>query len=297
MRTIISLIFFMTLFFSENIFYNVNVVKNYVNQIYAENFIPVPTTVFPPTLPEINQKTIQGRKIRVGFIDAGHPFWNNAYLNKFSHSDITDSSLIVSKEWYHATGVMTSFLLTLEKYIPSSQSNIEIVYCAYDQQGMGSEFYCLNQMKDAHLDYLNLSFEGAEANQLELHFLTLISENTIITIAAGNSGKNKSSYPCSYEVKNSVCVGSLDENGQIASHSNRGHTVKTYEQGEYVLMYSTERSDGFNFGTGTSFAAPVHLAKLVAGSIKGLRFDYQRRNEIFVKKNIPVLRRIAMLVE
>lgn len=76
--------------------------------------------------------------------------------------------------------------------------------------------------------------------------------------AAGNSGSNNDttpSYPASYAAANVVAVAATDNRDQLASFSNYGaNTVDLGAPGVYV--YSTIRSGGYAWMSGTSMATP-----------------------------------------
>lgn len=233
-----------------------------------------------PSLPSIDQKTIKGRKVRVGFIDQGTPFWNHEYLSKFSHKD-------VNFEWKkrdHSTAVISSFLLQLESELPNAKDLVEIVVCSAEKADLEGSIRCLQLMHTEKLDYLNISLSGFDFSDHEKVLLELISKNTVITFAAGNNGLTKPSYPCAYNVSNTVCVGNVNYYGIINYSSNFGSWVNTYDLGVDVRVFDSDLSAP-TARTGTSFSAPIHMARLVAGSIRGDRFDYMAAMDKFNKDN------------
>lgn len=80
----------------------------------------------------------------------------------------------------------------------------------------------------------------------------------LIVCGSGNDGRNIDKtpvYPASYTYDNIISVGSLNANDQWASYSNYGATsVDIAAYG--AAIYSTDIKKGYDYDSGTSFAAP-----------------------------------------
>lgn len=118
----------------------------------------------------------------------------------------------------------------------------------------------LRYAKLVHPDIINISAGGSNFEQEELNIIKSMPKTKFI-VASGNDNlnlddKDNEYYPCSYNLPNLICVGSLDNNGQRSIKSNYGKVVKLWRLGEYI------------FGSGTSFATPVVTGELIQEMIK-----------------------------
>jgi subtilisin family serine protease len=184
------------------------------------------------------------------------------------------------KHFDHATQVISAFLIELERSIPNASELVEIIYCPLPMYPGKNDDHsvlendCLKRISHMKIDYLNLSIEGINPDPEEQLNLSKISESTIITVAAGNSGTNIKSYPCSYEMKNKVCVGNVGPNFKIHKTSTRNAEVNVYELGVNVLVYISTSLQLYET-SGTSFSAPLHLAHLIRDAQLGRIYDYK----------------------
>lgn len=92
------------------------------------------------------------------------------------------------------------------------------------------------------------SHNGFKSEILKEYFETASSRNVFFVVSAGNESKdlNQSpSYPCSYNIENVICVGSVDKNNQITNFSNYGKSVNVFTLGDFGDYH------------GTSFSAPI----------------------------------------
>ncbi|MFD1039602.1 S8 family peptidase [Virgibacillus byunsanensis] len=89
------------------------------------------------------------------------------------------------------------------------------------------------------------------------------NKGTVVVAAAGNDGVSTTFEPASYE--NTIAVGAVDSNNQLASFSNYGVWVDVVAPG--VDIASTVQRDGYAYMSGTSMASPhvAGLAGLLAG--------------------------------
>jgi len=94
----------------------------------------------------------------------------------------------------------------------------------------------------------------------------LAEENNVTVIAAsGNNTKDLPTFPCSYE--NVVCVGAIDNRGELTDFSNYGSKVDVVAPGEYIvssiprnLESRSLRIANYDVKRGSSQAAPYVTA-------------------------------------
>lgn len=101
---------------------------------------------------------------------------------------------------------------------------------------------------------INLSLAGTFYSQVMADAVAYAQARGVTVIAAaGNAGTNIPFYPAAFG--GVIAVGSLDSNMQRSSFSNYGTHVQTFVPGRDILV--TTRNGGYDFNSGTSFAAPI----------------------------------------
>ncbi len=109
---------------------------------------------------------------------------------------------------------------------------------------------------------------------------TAIKRNVAIIVAAGNNNKKLPVYPCSYNEV--ICVGAMDNQGNIPEFSNFGGKVDLIAPGESILSTyprnlesRTLRIPGYEIKKGSSQAAPFvsAIAALLKSQNKDMSFD------------------------
>jgi subtilisin family serine protease len=123
---------------------------------------------------------------------------------------------------------------------------------------------------DVGCDVINMSLGGPGSNStFNTAVQYAINKGSIVIAAAGNDGDegNEISYPASYN--NVVSVASINSSKVRSYFSTYNQFVDVSAPGENI--YSTSLSGGYNYGSGTSFAAPYVSA--IAGLIKSLKAD------------------------
>ena len=96
---------------------------------------------------------------------------------------------------------------------------------------------------------INFSSAHKGFHSEELYNFLKEQKDVFFVVSAGNESSNLDEhpkYPCSYDLENVLCVGSVDKTHKISEFSNYGKNVFAYTLGEY--------SDELQ---GTSFSAPI----------------------------------------
>lgn len=137
----------------------------------------------------------------------------------------------------------------------------------------------------AHPD-VNLSFYNSlKSEQLEEALDSALyngrnGKGCVVVFAAGNESRSTCSYPASYN-PDLLVVGSIQNNGIRADHSNYGLELDVVAPGDSIMVYT---DSGNNSGGGTSFAAP-HVAA-VAGMILSLDGNLTRQQVVrFIERS------------
>jgi len=113
-------------------------------------------------------------------------------------------------------------------------------------------------------DIVSISIGGKQYNTgLELAVQFCYDRNIPIVASAGNDGhhldKNLISYPGRF--KDTICVGSIDDNKEISWFSTAGPEIDFVAVGERVR--STHLNDSYKIDSGTSYSAP-YIAGIIA---------------------------------
>lgn len=90
-------------------------------------------------------------------------------------------------------------------------------------------------------------------------------QNVIVIAASGNNNKDLPTFPCAYE--NVVCVGAIDNRGELTDFSNHGSKVDMVAPGEYIISTYPKkiesrvlRISNYEVKRGSSQAAPFVTA-------------------------------------
>lgn len=213
-----------------------------------------------------SQSQSQGREVfRVGVIDTGLDI-NDPRLSKdlcpYGHKDFTGEGL---KDYMgHGTHVVG----LIEKYAQNSDYCI-IVFKYYSKYMSVTDTVkayrsALKAAIDMNVKVINYSGGGS---QIDWQEMILIKTNPQITfiVSAGNQGRDLEKYPfypASYDFKNLVSVGALDEiEEHRAVFSNFGSGIKAWETGQNVL--STLPGTDMGYMSGTSQATALETGKWI----------------------------------
>lgn len=146
-----------------------------------------------------------------------------------------------------------------------------------DQEGGGDLTTIVPGIKQAAnkgADVINMSFGGSGADSITLKNACeeAFNKGAILVSATGNEATpfyaGPVNYPAGYDCV--VSVASVDSHNTRAIDSNYNNKVMVAAPGEYVRIIT--RSGGYNFGSGTSFAAPQVSA--LAAMVKSYNHDF-----------------------
>jgi subtilisin family serine protease len=108
------------------------------------------------------------------------------------------------------------------------------------------------------------------------------SRGCVLVAASGNSGKEEQFWPAAFDEV--IAVGSVDTDGQPSHFTSSGQHVALCAPGERVGTCALE--NGYQFATGTSFAAPFVAAAaallMSRAGRRSFRFDGRIAKEILI---------------
>ena len=112
---------------------------------------------------------------------------------------------------------------------------------------------------DNGADVINLSLGGGGSSRAMADAVQYASDlGSVVVMAAGNSGGSSPEYPAAYALNYGLAVGAVDQNGDLASFSNRsGDIVLDYVTAPGVNIYSSIPGNRYASYSGTSMATPV----------------------------------------
>lgn len=213
-------------------------------------------------------------KIKVMVMDAGVDYKVPKILPFLNQKHVVDNplhyqELLLPKHQHHGSHVAALTLYGLDN--SKLCNRVELYSCRVNPYSVK---YCLEQAENLGVKYVNISLAGrvpvySEAKALK----AAVNSGMIITVAAGNSNHRLDvypEYPAAYALNfldveynfnntgiNIIVVGSLDRSGNKAKSSNYADGI-IYERGDEVT--SPVNGDTIS---GTSFASPVHMHKLL----------------------------------
>lgn len=107
---------------------------------------------------------------------------------------------------------------------------------------------------DYHCDIINLSSGMVEnIKSMEEAVAYAASKGVIVVASVGNEGNATLNYPAAYDCV--VGVGAVDQNGNVASFSDKNRSVFVVAPGTKILSLSYKSNDTLTWD-GTSFSAP-----------------------------------------
>lgn len=138
------------------------------------------------------------------------------------------------------------------------------------------------------VDVINLSLgwpKTMNTRYLDMAIKNAVRNNVLVVAAAGNNNTNATIFPCAY--REVVCVGSIDNDGEISRFSNYGGEVDILAPGDQIASTIPTafiplklNVQGYDLKSGTSQAAPYvsAIAALIKGVYPGMdNNEVQRR--------------------
>lgn len=122
----------------------------------------------------------------------------------------------------------------------------------------------INYATEANVDVINMSLgwpKSINTTRIEEALDNAASKGIVLVAAAGNNNKNVPLWPCSHAAV--ICVGSMNNQGEISEFSNHGGKVDLITSGEWIVSLNprelesrTLRVQGQEVKNGSSQAAP-----------------------------------------
>ena len=209
-----------------------------------------------------------GNDVIIGVIDSGiveHPDLNANVIEGYNYLDDNNDTVDVIGHGTFVSGI-----------IAARQNKIGIVGIAHKSkivplkcfgEGMTTTLKAVvdviyGAVDDFNCEIINMSF-GLSANPLSLSEAIdyAVSKDTIIVAAVGNDGNNTLYYPAAYD--NVIGVGSVDNDKNVSSFSQRNNSVFVTAPGRDIKSLSLDRD--YRTDLGTSCSAPI-VAGLLAVS-------------------------------
>lgn len=153
----------------------------------------------------------------------------------------------------HATMVGSVIL----DVIGDAAGNISLYNAKVLENGVGSSYdvyTALMSLTDKNVDIINMSFGGAQKNEMLAYALSEITKKgTVVVASSGNDSATEVSYPAAYD--NVIAVSAIDEDKNIAYFSNTGSKVEFTAPGVDIVVNSVENQTAI--ASGTSFSSPA----------------------------------------
>ena len=196
--------------------------------------------------------------LKIGVIDIGQVDWSK--LPQVSYNQYILDSNENQEHGHYVTNEIVS-----ELNAKGLLSKVQIVYCQVSKFSMILE-QCLDIMLLNQVQITNVSMSFGKDSQISL--LEILSfgqllNNSKVVFSAGNDGQESGNALCDMKSVNKICVGGYNQ-VEIDPKSNYGKNVDVYEP--YYAKYS-------NY-IGTSFSAPMHVAKIASLMLQGKDYKY-----------------------
>jgi len=191
-------------------------------------------------------------EIKIGIIDSGFkthgPLQNIEFLNSSNYSSTEDHGDVVAS----IIGTKTA------KQNIGMLPDVKIYAYNIPQRNLDSKSLAqaINDMKEHHIDILNISLNTPQANPaLKNSLVSAINHGMLIVTSAGNSGTNLPSYPASYDIPGLISVGSVNSELNVTAFSTDNAQVTVFAPGEEVRGYNVNSGEMDTYN-GTSVSVP-----------------------------------------
>ena len=164
-------------------------------------------------------------------------------------------------------GVIAGF----SRYVTDGSGRIQLhIVRGSGDDGQGYEFelyIALQQCIKANVDVINISLGSDFLSSLndDLYHEIVNKHGILLIAASGNDGDGTKHYPAAHPA--GIAVGSVNENGEWSSFSNRGNFIELVGPG--AAINGPTFGDSYTSRSGTSLASPF-----VAGAAAILRTHY-----------------------
>lgn len=221
------------------------------------------------------------KRIMVAVIDTGldESLMNKDWVCPEGHKDFSGNGLNDTHgHGTHISGLVDQYakdyIFLKNKKAPKDIDNVEADYCQiiikyYDPKSSDNLENTIKAFRwaiDQHVDIINYSGGGLEANKAEKAVVQEALDKGIKFVAAAGNERSDIDmhpyYPAMYDKRIFIVANLVSpDSREVASSSNTGKSINTYEIGTNILS----RLPGSTFGymTGTSQAAAIKSGKLV----------------------------------
>jgi len=235
----------------------------FIFEVFSRTFV---FAVFLIGISFIHHKCSANEKIRVLDVDTGVDL-----SHKKISSHVKENTN--SNNYRDLNGHGTSMAGLVLK---NTCEEVELISCNYRDYSIfnfiDTTTNCFRRALNENIQYINYSSTGSLPSNDEREVLQKLSDKgVIITVAAGNNGKNlinkktgkcDGSYPSCYLIKNVYIIQNINEYGYLHSTSNFiSHVNARSEIGVNVPVLAPDNGTGIM--TGTSPATAKHLNRLL----------------------------------
>ncbi len=129
--------------------------------------------------------------------------------------------------------------------------------------------------------------------KVRMAFQMAEDQNVMVIAASGNNSKDLPTFPCAYE--NVVCVGAIDNRGELTDFSNYGSKVDLVAPGEYIISTIPRnlesrvlRIANYDVKRGSSQAAPYVTAAVATLKLLNPGLTNDRVRSLLFRSTKPV---------
>lgn len=212
-------------------------------------------------LPQAWSSVPSGRDVTIAVVDSGicatHPDLQGKLVAGY---DFVDDDMDPDDLYGHGCGVagVIAAVSNNNQGIAGVAPNARIMPLrVLDGTGIGNYANIANAIiyaVDNGADIINLSLAGPTRSAImEAAVAYAVGRGAVVIAAAGNFGSDATFYPAAYPAV--IAVGSIDPDLNRSSFSNFGADVDVQAPGRDIL--TTSLNGGYEFMSGTSFAAPI----------------------------------------
>ena len=219
------------------------------------------------SLEEYHDNNILGNDIKIAILDTGLNY-KSTELNIYGGTTFVDGSESWADDDGHGTAMAGIIGAAMDNEGLTGIAPNAMLYSVkvLDADGIGYISSVVKGIEWAIENEMDIIYFGFSVDQYSYALENAVNnafENNILMVApAGNSGNQNVCYPAGLE--HVISVGSLDEEADISSFSNRGTTVDFYAPGESIesILYANNKPTLVS-GTSASAAQVAGMAALL----------------------------------